>query len=185
MAPELPSLYINSWWNIFKSTVRNAGSNWGLAELRISNCTLETLMCCKKPTLSRKVEDSCSFRANKLRTWTERNRHTHTSSLFWHGEIDCFNQDRANGDSSRYTCSWLTETASKFVEDQWLVYRMEQARTPFKRLLKGLVKCLLRWALKKIGSVAWTQLGLSSLQHKVLYILKAMFRQKRSEVFTV
>ena len=29
---------------------------------------------------------------------------THTSSLFWHGEIDFFNQERANGNSSRYTC---------------------------------------------------------------------------------
>ena len=62
---------------------------------------------------------------------------------------------------------------------------MEQARTPFKWLLKGLVKCLVRWALKKIGSVAWTQLGLSSLQNKILFIFKLMFCQKRSEVFTV
>ena len=79
----------------------------------------------------------------------------------------------------------LTEKASRFVEDQLLVDRMEQAPTPFNRLLKPLAKPLVRWALKKIGSVAWNQLGLSSLQSKISYIFKAMFRQKRSEVFTV
>lgn len=62
---------------------------------------------------------------------------------------------------------------------------MDQSRTPFKRLLKHLVKCLVGWALQKIGSVAWNQLGLSFLQKKTLYIFKATFGQKRSEVFTV
>ena len=79
----------------------------------------------------------------------------------------------------------LTEKASKFVEDQLQAYRMEQAWTPFTWLLKPLVKGLMRWALKKIGSVAWNQLGLSSLQNKILFIFKPMFCQKRSEVFTV
>ena len=79
----------------------------------------------------------------------------------------------------------LTEKASEFVEDQLQVYRMEQAWTPFTWLLKPVVKGLMRWALEKIGSMAWSQLGLSSLQNKILYIFKAMFRQKRSEVFTV
>lgn len=79
----------------------------------------------------------------------------------------------------------LTEKISKFVEDQLQLYTMDQSRTPFKRLLKHLVKCLVGWALQKIGSVAWNQLGLSFLQKKTLYIFKATFGQKRSEVFTV
>ena len=76
----------------------------------------------------------------------------------------------------------LTEKLSEFVKDELqtlqnvlyriTVYLMEQALTLLKWLLKYLVKCFIRWALKKIGSMAWNQLGLSSLQNKSFLYLR-------------
>ena len=89
----------------------------------------------------------------------------------------------------------LTEKLSEFVKDELqtlqnvlyriTVYLMEQALTLLKRLLKHLVKWFIGWALKKIASTAWNQLGLSSLQNKIFYTFKAMFGHKRSEVFMI
>lgn len=82
----------------------------------------------------------------------------------------------------------LTEKLSEFVKDELqslpnvlyriTVYLMEQTLTLLKWLLKHLVKCFIGWALKKIGSVAWNQLGLSSLHNKIFSIFKAMFGHK-------